>query len=196
MDYIQNLLNKYPNLNKIVIFLKTNKYNAFFIVAIVLLLFMLVGMIAFIASPTNKSKNNNTQNNNNKTTNTSAQETVPTPENLSITTPNPTEAANIENQVQPQITPLVAVPYTVTSITKYGNTWGSMTLDNPNANIGAVIIKNINGKWKIVAGPGTYFPQKLLQSEGIPTQVLGGYSAPSPSISLSPSPTDVPDDIQ
>jgi len=191
--------------NKYIEYIRNNKYNVYFTAAIAALLILIISMIIIVTST---SSNKNTSSNTVKTPTSSIQQSnsqnpqsintvSPSITTVSITTPNPTESATIDTQTQPQISPNVAVTYTVSNITKYGNDWGIMTINNPTTGNGTVIIKNVNGSWKVVAGPGTYFPQQQLISIGAPQQLINHFTnPPAPSTNISPSPTPVPGDLQ
>lgn len=169
-------------ISKYLTYIKNNKYNMYFIIAIAILIFMIVAIISITFN--HSSKNSSLTSISTKTPSSTETTISSTPPSTteSITTPNPTQATVIESQIQPQITQTVTVPYTVSAITEYNKNWGVMSLNNPNSNIGGVIIKNINGTWKVVAGPGSFFPIQQLQSLGAPQSMINNFY---PSISPS-----------
>ena len=169
-------------------YIKTNKYNLFFVGAIAILIIIIIAMITVTIS-----FNKNKPSKGNSPTQTVSQSpgaiSGSPDQQVPITTANPTQAAIIENQTQPQITPNVAVPYTVSEIKKFGNEWAVMNITNADVGNGLVIVKLINGAWKVVLGPGSYFPQDQLQSIGAPQTLIDNlYPQTSPSV-VSPSPT-------
>jgi hypothetical protein len=180
----QNQLND----NKYIEFIKKYKYNVYFIGAIVILFSMIIVMIALIANSSTKKSSNPTKNTSQKVfqSPSSVINISPSSSTISIMTPNPTQAAVIENQTQPQITPYVTVPYTVSNITQYGDNWATMNITNPDIGGGAVIVQKVNGTWKVVLGPGSSFSPDQLQPLGAPQALINSFNT-SPSSSLSPS---------
>ena len=65
-----------------------------------------------------------------------------------------------------------------------GTNWATADLNNPNVQAGAIIMEKVNGVWKVIAGPGTFFPPDYVQSLGIPQSVID-----SLQVSNSPSPS-------
>ncbi|HVA96116.1 MAG TPA: hypothetical protein VND99_00525 [Candidatus Acidoferrales bacterium] len=192
-------------LNKYIEYIKNNKYNAYFIGAITILLILIISMITIIAS-SNSSKKTSTvpsispaqgisQYPSTDFVSPSISQISPSDSSIPITTPNPTEAAVIENQTKQQIAPNVAVPYTVSGITKYGDNWANMSITNQDVGSAGVIVKKVNGEWKVVMGPGSFFSADQLQSIGAP-QALINNDTSSPSPSELPSPSSVSNDIQ
>jgi hypothetical protein len=181
--------------NKYLTYLKNNKYNLYFVIALFILFSMIIAMIALTINHKNTSSSNTPVNANptqaDSQLSPSSSYVAPTI-NGPIITPDPTQEAVIENQTQPQITP--AVPFTYTHVVEFGNNWATAALKNPDIIGGPIIMKKINGSWKIVAGPGTYFPAQLLQSIGAPQELIDSFN-PS-SVSVSPSPTPMPGDVQ
>jgi hypothetical protein len=109
-----------------------------------------------------------------------------------ITTPMPSQAAAIISQTQPQITPFVAASYTVSKINiDKSGLWAVVMITNPNVGTAAVIEKKENGQWKVVLGPGTYFPQQEIQSAGVPQSLMNSYYS-----NQQPAPTSYPGDLQ
>lgn len=141
--------------SKYITFIKSNKYTIYFLGAIILLLIMVITMIVITVNHTS----NNASVMPTPTTQASQSPSVPsspsTPSSMPsvsssiITTPDPTEAAEIENQTQPQITP--AATYTYSNIKIFGGNWGTMQIDSSTVGGGAVIMQNVNGAWKVVA---------------------------------------------
>lgn len=175
--------------NKIITFIKNNRYNLSIGAAIFVLLLMIF-LLFTILSNSQKNKNVNIP----TPTIAQAGSELPSPaENtptIMITTPDPTQAAIIENQTAPQITPNVAVPYTVSNITQYGDSWGIMTINNPSVGNGVVIVKKVNDQWQVVLGPGTFFPQDQLQSIGAPQELINHFiNPPTPIISPTIAPS-------
>lgn len=190
MEEVKNTFNKYIE------YIKANRNNFYIIGAIVLLFLLSSGLIALIAGRSKTPSTNPSTVNTNPSqsasqlspSTTNPQPTLDGP----IVTPAPTEAAMIENQTQPQITPNVAVPYTVANITKYGNTWATMQITNPDVGNGGLILQKVNGIWKVVLGPGSYFTPDQLQSLGAPQELIDSFNqSPSTSPSPSSSSTDV-----
>lgn len=181
--------NKYQiTLNKYLEYIKNNKYNVYFIVALAILISLIIAMIAITVNTTKKGTSS--------VTNPTPQAIVsPIPSLVIITTPDPTQTAEIENQTNPQITPNVAASYTVSTITKYGNNWAYMIITNPDVGNGAVIVKKVNGRWKVVLGPGSYFTPDQLNSIGAPQQLIDSLNV-SPQPSLSPSQSSNSSNIQ
>ncbi len=89
-----------------------------------------------------------------------------------IITPEPTQRALIENQTQPQISPNVAVPYTVTKINQYGSNWAIMEITSPDTDPANVVVKKENGTWNVVLGPGTHFDSQDLENSGAPQELI------------------------
>lgn len=202
MDFLDPWYNKYmeeeqiKQPNKYIEYIKTHKYNVYFVVAIVFIIILIISMLVLIINPsTNKNISSSPQGGNSPPITPSSKIITPT---IIITTPNPTEAAMIGSQTQPQITPNVAVPYTVSEITKYGDNWATMTITNPDVGNGIVILRKVNGDWKVIMGPGSYFSPDKLQSIGAPEQLINQFTnSPSPSeLPSAISPTFVPGDIQ
>lgn len=169
------------------VYVKNNKYSFFFIGSIIILLFIATSMIIY----TMRGFNGNTITQPTTISNQSqsvsrAQVSItasPSQSAEAVITPDQAQSIIIKDQTQPQIASLVSVPYIIASINQYGNNWGTMTLVNPNANIGAVIIKKENGKWKVIEGPGTFFPKQILESIGAPQSLINVFFPP-----ISPSP--------
>jgi len=174
-------MNIKESINKYLLFIKGNKYNMYFIAAISVMIVLIISIITIIFSNNSAKKSaavsptNSAQGSFKTPSPSSILNISPSTPPLSITTPNPPEAAAIGNQTQPQITPTVAASYTVSNITKYGNTWAVMTINNPAVGEASVIIEKINNSWKVVMGPGTYFPQEDLQSIGAPQELINNY---------------------
>lgn len=166
-------LQKQPN--KYLMYIKANKYNVYFTAAISILLFMIIVMIAITVNHKNTTQTNSI-------TNTNQPQTIsptlvytnktPSPTTIQITTPDPTQAAIINSQTQPQITPAIAVPYTVSAIRQYGESWVLMKITNPDVGVAYVIVENINGMWNLKLGPGTHFDSQDLQNIGAPQEIL------------------------
>jgi len=170
--------------NKYIAYIKNHKYNVYFIGAITILFILIISMVTIIVSSNATKKTSPTP----STFPTQApidQGISQTPSNsaispsispslsaISITTPNPTLAAVIDNQTQPQITPNVAAPYTVSKINEYGSDWALMKITNPDIGSGYVIIKKVNGTWTVMLGPGTSFDQQDIQNIGAPQEIL------------------------
>lgn len=159
-------------LTKFLSYIKINKYNLSFASAIAIIIFMIIAMIAFVNRQADNKKT--TRRSNSQITKAAYQtpSVTSTSSSIGMTTPEPTEATTIENETQPQITPLVAVSYTVSSIVKFGDTWGIMRITNSTVGGAAVIIKKENGVWKVIAGPGSVFPTDQLQSLGAPQELI------------------------
>ena len=86
---------------------------------------------------------------------------------------NSSQIATIASQIKPQIAPYVGVSsYNVDKIKIYGNGWAIMRISNPSTDQANVIIEYINGRWKAIAGPTTYFPVSRLQSLHVPQVVI------------------------
>ena len=108
---------------------------------------------------------------------------APTPTPVPTPTPSPSENINfvtdpaqiviIEDQIRPQIALFIGVPsYTVSKIKEYGNTWAIMRITNPTTDPANVIIEEIDGAWKAIAGPTTHFPVNRLQELHVPQVVI------------------------
>jgi hypothetical protein len=161
--------------NKYIEYIKNNKYNVYFIVAIAILLVLIISMIAITVNSTKKGSSITqapTPTQASISSSPSSNSISPSISNITITTPNPTEAAVIDNQTQPQITPNVGAPYTVSAIKQYGENWALMKITNPDVGAGYVIVKKVNGVWKVMLGPGTSFSQQELQNIGAPSEIL------------------------
>jgi len=174
--------------SKYIAYLKTNKYNAYFIGAIAILLILIISMIILIVLTNSTKKTSNTSTSPTPTQSAidqglpqapstfyispSISQISPSVSNIIITTPNPTQAAAMENQTQPQITPNVAAPYTVSAIKQYGNDWAIMKITNPTVGSANVIVKKVNGTWTVMLGPGTQFDQQDINNIGAPQQIL------------------------
>jgi hypothetical protein len=171
---MEEALPKQPN--KIITYIKTNKYNVYFTVAIALLLFMIIGMIALVAGRSTKPSTQvtNTQPTAavSNTVSSPAVSQSPSPETILAITPEPTIASQIETQTQPQISPNVAVPYTVAKINQYGSDWAIMEITNPDTDPANVVVKKENGSWKVLLGPGTHFDDADLQQIGAPQELI------------------------
>lgn len=179
--------------NKYIEYIKNNKYNLYFVIAIVILLFMIIVMIVVTINHKNTSPINKNSSPN-QSSPTLSNET-PSSTAVPITTPNPTEAAVIENQIQPQITP--AASYTYSNIKKFGDNWATMIVSSPSVEDGGLIVQKIDGSWKIVEGPGTFFPPALLQSIDAPQELIDSFNpSEAPSSEISPSGTQNSNDIQ
>lgn len=191
--------------SKYLTFVKNNKYSLFFIGAIAILLLISAAMLVIIfARPNNSNKQQaSTFSPTSSPSQAVSQEVQPSTVNISpssqatetIITPDPTQAATIENQTQPQITP-GDVHFTYSNIELIGNNWARAVLTNPNVQGGAIIMEKVNNQWKIVAGPGSFFPQQYLQSLGIPQQVINSLNSSSSNTSTSPAPTNANENIQ
>jgi cytoskeletal protein RodZ len=165
-----------------------SKYMMAILAAIVLLLAIIFSIVFMNA----KSSNNTTtptptQSNqatypSNSVSNPATSQS-PSVGNEIITTPNPTEAVTIENQVQPQVTP--AINFTYSNMKKFGDNWATAVVSNPSVEGGGLIMQKVNGAWKIVEGPGTFFPPSLLQSDGAPQALIDSFN-PSTSPTLAP----------
>jgi len=190
--YNKNMEEKQSILKKYLAYIKNNKNNVYVIAAIMVIILLTTGLIALIAINSNKNSSGPTP-----TPSQAAFQISPSTNNPAptldgpIITPEPTETAIIENQTQPQITPNVAAPYTVSNITKYGNTWATMNITNPNVGSGAVIVKKVNNVWTVVMGPGSFFSRDDLQSLGAPQELIDSFIT-SPSVSVSPSQSPSP----
>lgn len=170
--------------NKYITYIKNNKYNVYFIVAIAVLISMIVAMITITFTHSNTKYSANPSPTQIPLPTTSSLSNSPSPETPSITTPDPTQAAIIGDQTAPQISPNVAVPYTIQNIKIFSDNWATMQINNPTVGNGLVIVKKINGSWKVEAGPGSYFPMQQLQSIGAPQTLINSMY---PSVSISPS---------
>ena len=164
--------------NKYIEYIKRNKYNIYFVGAIAILLILIIAIIILIASNSSTEKTSAvptkapTQGAAQASISPSTINVSPSASSISITTPNPTEAAVIDNQTQPQITPNVGAPYTVSAIKQYGENWALMKITNPDVGAGYVIVKKVNGVWKVMLGSGTSFSQQELQNIGAPSEIL------------------------
>ncbi|HSX08824.1 MAG TPA: hypothetical protein VLF93_01600 [Candidatus Saccharimonadales bacterium] len=177
-----------PQPNKYIEFFKNNKRNLYIIGAICLIFILSFGMI-FLTINLKSSSPTNTTSSNNQTSNPTISTSIsPSQISVQITTPNPTEAATIQNQVQPQVTPAVA--YTYSEFKKFGDNWATVVVTNPDITGGGIIMKKVNGTWKIIEGPGSFFPPDLLQSIGAPQQLIDSFNP-----QVSPSGSDS-NDIQ
>jgi hypothetical protein len=181
-------------LSKYIEYIKNNKYNVYSIGAIAILFIIIISMITIILSGNLAKKKSSTPSQNSTQSNSNSPSSIvsnsPSFPPLSIITPEPTEAALIENQTQPQISPKVVAPYTVSEITKYGDNWATMNITNPDVGGGAVIVQKVNGTWTVVLGPGSFFSADSLQSIGAPQQLINSFTTSSPSTapsSTSPS---------
>lgn len=181
--------NKYQiKLNKYLEYIKNNKYSVYFIVALIIMISLIIAMIAITLNTTKKGTSS--------VPNPKPQAIVsPIPSTVIVTTPDPIQTAEIENQTNPQITPNVAASYTVSTITKYGDTWATMDITNPDVGGAGVVIQKINGRWKVVLGPGSYFSPDQLNSIGAPQQLINSFNV-SPQPSLSPSPSSSSSNVQ
>lgn len=184
-------------LNNYIAFIKTHKYNFFFAGAIAILLFLIISMAVIISSNKGTTTNVSTPTQNNSQNHSSTQNDSTSSKPLPIITPNPVQATTIENETLPQISPAVAVPYGISDITLYGDSWATMKITNSDVGGGAVIAQKVNGAWKVVMGPGSFFPSDDLQSIGAPQELIdhitnqGGPSeSPSPIPSSSPNSYD------
>ena len=164
--------------NKYIEYIRTNKYNMYFVAAIIVLLVLIVSIVTIIAMSYSTKKAPIAP------TNTPTQEASPVPllspttsvlpstSSAYITTPDPSQAAAMENQVQPQISANVGAPYTVSAIKQYGENWAIMKITNPDVGSANVIVKRVNGTWTVMLGPGTHFDQQDLQNIGAPSEIL------------------------
>jgi hypothetical protein len=177
--------------NKYIEYIKANKYNVYFAGAIVLLLIVIIGMIMLIMRPNSKkssiittTKISPTQIHSQISPTTVAPSSESQPINKFVITPDPTQAAVIETQTQPQITP-GGVPFTYTDINIIDNNWATANISNQSVGGGAIILQKVNGSWKVIAGPGTLFPPDYLQSLGVPQDVIDSFNTTSPSPAVS-----------
>ena len=176
-------------IQKVIAFIKNNKYNVYFISAIAAIVFLIiiVGSLMFNYSSKKNQPNNISTVSQIPSQNTVSQTISPT---VIVMTPNPTQAAVIENQTQEQIAPQVSVPYTVSNIINYGDNWAIIGITNPSAGGAVAIAKKVDGSWKIVLGPGSFFSTQQLQSLGAPQELINSFMPPSSAvspISISPS---------
>lgn len=178
--------------NKLINYIKINRYNVAIAAAIAVLLLMIILLFIILANSQKNKKPNVPTPTPSRTGSTLPSPISNTP-TIVITTPDPTQAAIIENQTAPQITPHVAVQYTVSDITQYGDNWGIMTITNPSVGNGVVIVKKVNNQWQVVLGPGSFFPEQQLQTIGAPQALIDHFTTP-PTIAVSPSP--VTNDVQ
>ena len=182
-------------LNNYLTWIKNNKYSVYSIIGIAILFFLIIAMFIFTLNVTKKNSSpiSKTTPQVNVSSVPSAVSTSPSVSIITIITPEPTQAAIIETQTQPQITPNVAVPYTVSDITQYGDNWATMNITNPGVGSAKVIIQKVNGTWKVVLGPGSFFSPNQLQSSGAPEELINSFTdEPSETISTSPSPSSSP----
>lgn len=172
-------------------YIKSNKYNLYFIGAIALLLFAIIFLITFmthssdrniVTEPTTIPNQSQTISQVPSTVPVSA---APSQATETVITPDPTQAENIKDQTQQQISQSVAVPYTISNITLYGNNWSLITITNDSVGGGGVIAKKENGQWVVVLGPGTFFPKQQLESIGAPQSLIDNFY---PTTSPSPAP--------
>jgi hypothetical protein len=185
---------EHPNQqNKYLEYLVRNKYNVYFIGAITILFILIISMITIIALSKTAKKSSTVPNQSpiqpspsqevSQTPSTTFVSHSPSPSSIPITTPNPTEAAVIEDQTKQQILSNSNVPYTVTNTTLYGDNWGTMAITSQSIGGEGVIIQKVNGKWNVVEGPGTFFPPALLESINAPQALIDSFYPP-----ISPTP--------
>jgi len=176
--------------NKYIEYIKNNKYTLYFTAAIAGLLILIIIMIIIITSSSSNKKSlsnitpiQQTPISNSSQIPSSINNVSPTENTISVTTPNPTEAAAIESQTQPQITP--AASYDYSDIKEFGDNWATADITNQQVGGGAIILQKINGSWKVIAGPGTFFPPSYLQSLNLPQAVINSFGSSSISPSIS-----------
>src|SRR5258708_890352 len=166
--------------------LRSNKYNLFFLGAITLMLIMITTMIVLVAHQSHSSPPKIPASITTAPSSEVTNESSSSP--IQITTPDPTQAALIDTQTQPQITPNVAIPYTVSAINQFGSEWAVMTITNPRADPAQVIVKKESGTWQVILGPGTQFDTQALQQVGAPQELIDSLNA-SQEVQTSPSPS-------
>lgn len=155
-----------------------SKYMMAILAAIVLLMAIIFSIVFMNANSTSNSTTAPSPTSSGQTTSPSNSVSNPvtsrTPSigNIVVTTPEPTQAALIENQTQPQISPNIAVPYTVAKINQYGSDWAIMEITNPDTDPANVVVKKENGIWKVILGPGTHFDIQDLQKVGAPQELI------------------------
>lgn len=190
--------------NKYLALIRNNKYNFFFIGAIVILIIIIVLILILTLTTSQKSTTSNGTNKQNHPTisvlPSSAPSQVisqapspvvsispasPSQAEKAITTPDPTQAAEIKSQLQSQIGKNIAVPYSIANITLYGSNWSLLTITTTSAGGGGVIAEKQNGQWTVVLGPGTFFPKQQLESIGAPQSLINNFY---PTTSPSPAP--------
>ena len=174
--------------NKYITFIKTNKYNLYFVGAIIVILILIIGMLVLVtkSSHSNQAVNKSPNPTTSQTNIVSPSSDIsPSSTTVSFITPNPSQAAIIENQTQPQITPNVAVSYTVSQIKEFGDDWAVMVINNPSVGHAIVIIQKVNNSWKVILGPGSFFTSQQLQSVGAPQSLINSFI---PTTSPSPAP--------
>ena len=150
-------------LNKLRENLKQNPKMAFYIVGIVVLFIIIVLIVVM-----NTSAPRQTISQAPKTHITN------TPTGFPTGMIEPTKAAisqartDIISQTQAQLQQSIQIQYTVPHIKEYGDNWAIMEVANPTTDTAHVIVEKVNGTWKVMLGPGTYFTADQLQAIGAP----------------------------
>jgi hypothetical protein len=116
-----------------------------------------------------------------KSSHSSIKETI-TPTGINKTTTTPTEIQPtidkitqqkiIKDETQQQLTSLVSVPYTISKLKQYDETWVLLQITNPETDPANIVVKKENGSWKIIQGPGTFFNVDVLKQLGAPEELL------------------------
>lgn len=142
--------------NRYIAYIKKNRYVLFGLVLLVILIAITSLMITFIV----------------KTPRTNETTTPTTSPELTVTAvPTIIETDEVKVQARPQIDPLVDVPYEIPKVRRFENGWAVIQITNPTTDPANVIMKNENGSWKVMLGPGTFFEESDLQAIGAPQDV-------------------------
>lgn len=147
----------------------TQNKRFFFITMSILFFLILLSIIITII-------NQNTQQ---QQTTQTISPTISTPTNViaspEITQPTisqSTEATVIKEEIKPQLDQVIPVSYDITKVKQYDDTWGLIQVYNPETDPANAVVKQENGTWNVVLGPGTSFEPEELQSIGAPQQLI------------------------
>jgi hypothetical protein len=148
-------------------FFKRNKQTFFFVGGAVILLLIIFSLV--VISGKNKVNTIPVPRVTPAATNASVQKSI-TP--TTSTTISPQERAIIVTQTKPQLDKLITIDYTIPTVKAYGESWAIMVVNNPNTDPAHIVVKKINGSWKVMMGPGTHFDAQALQAIGAPQGLI------------------------
>jgi hypothetical protein len=153
-----------PQKNTFLTYFQKNKYM-FFFGGVALLLLCIIFVIAIVANTNIKKPTIKPANKPTPSTTTSI---VPTSQAGSFTR----EQTDIETQTKPQLDQKITVPYTISVVKPYGDSWAMIEVTNPDTDPANVVVEKKDGTWQVMLGPGTNFDESQLQAIGAPPDLI------------------------
>jgi hypothetical protein len=160
--------------NTYLAFFQRHKYHLFIGFALLIVIAVAIAMISIILDRSTKQPEPT------PTVSPIPSQTLPTSiqQQSQTVTISPPETNIIQTQTKPQLDTIITIPYTITGTKTYGQEWAMLQVSSSGTDPAMVVAHKVNGDWKVVLGPGTYFDAESLQAVGAPTDLANDINKP------------------